>query len=342
MRKVRWSARDWLGGLAGALLAVALVSGTSDAPPTRAQNGADPARPLETLKLITFTPPPLVLSVAQARDFFAPEGLRVEHTGTASSRELMQGVIDGTYDLAFTNPDNWITYAVRDGADVIMFQGNVQGGERTLVARPEIQSVNDLLGKDIAVDAVDSGFVLILWQILADQGIDFRSGDPRLVAVGATAQRLESMERGETVAAILTPPETDRALAQGYHVLGRSMDHLPQYPGPQSGTTRRWAQANADKLVRFIRAYVAATNWALDPANRAEALAIHQRAWSLTPEAAEEHLQAAQPDATINTAGIQTVLDLRTALGFLDAPAPPATRFYDTRYWEQATGRPHP
>jgi ABC-type nitrate/sulfonate/bicarbonate transport system substrate-binding protein len=304
--------------------------------------GLPPAPPAQTtLRLITFSPA-LVLSVAQERGFFAAEGLRVDHTYTRSSAELMQGVINGTYDIAFTNPDNWIVYALRDGADVFMFMGSVTGGERTLVARPEIQSVDDLRGKDIAVDAVDSGFVLILWQILADHGLDFRTGDPRLVPVGATAQRLESMQRGETVAAILTSPQTEQALALGYRVLGRSSDHLPHYPGPQGGTTRRWAAAHEDELVRFIRAYVAATRWALAPENREEALAVHMAAAGVSREMAEDDYAVVQPDATINIAGIQTILDLRVALGFLPEPVPPAEQFYDVRYWEAATGQRHP
>src|SRR5207302_11358760 len=93
----------------------------------------------DTLRLITFTPP-VVLAVAQARGQLAAEGLRVEHTITRSSAQLMHGVIDGTYEIGFTNPDNWVTYVTRDGADVFMFQGVVTGGERTLVVRPEIQS----------------------------------------------------------------------------------------------------------------------------------------------------------------------------------------------------------
>jgi ABC-type nitrate/sulfonate/bicarbonate transport system substrate-binding protein len=302
----------------------------------------DPSGPdLTPLRLITFTPP-LVLAVAQARGDFVREGLRVEHTITRSSAQLMRGVIDGTYDLAFTNPDNWVTYATRDGADVFMFMGVVTGGERTLVARPEIQSAADLRGKALAVDAVDSGFVMILWQILADQGVDFRTGDPRLVPVGTTELRLASMERGETHAAILTSPLTEQALARGYRVLGRSSDHLPHYPGPQGGTTRRWAAAHGDTLVRFIRAYVAATRWALEPAHREEALALHMAATGLTREQAADDYATIQPDATINVAGIQTILDLRVALGFLEPPALPAEQFYDPRYWEQATGRQHP
>jgi ABC-type nitrate/sulfonate/bicarbonate transport system substrate-binding protein len=296
---------------------------------------------LDAVRLITFAPP-VVLAVAQARGQLAAEGLRVEHTITRSSAQLMQGVIDGTYDLGFTNPDNWVTYVTRDGADVFMFQGITTGGERTLVVRPEIQSAQDLRGKDIAVDAVDSGFVMILWQILNDLGVDFRGGDPRLVAVGTTSLRLESMDRGETFGAILTSPETEQALAKGYRVLGRSRDHLPHYPGPQGGTTRSWAAAHEDVLVRFIRAYVAATQWTLAPEHREEALALHVAATGATRAQAEDDYAAIQPDATINVVGIQTILDLRAALGFLHGPVPPIERLYDTRYWEAATGRRHP
>ena len=296
---------------------------------------------LTPIRLITFTPPP-VLRVAQERGLFAAEGLQIDHTITQSSTQLVRGVIDGTSDMGFTNPDNWIAYVTRDGADLFMFQGNQTGDERILVARPEIQSVDDLRGKAIAVDAVDSGFVLILWKILADQGLDFRGGDPRLVPVGTTALRLDSMDRGETFAAIVSGPEIDRARASGYRQLGSALDHIPQYPAPQGGTTRRWAAAHEGELVRFIRAYSAATEWALAPANRETVLALHMNRWGMSRAVAEDDYTRIQPNATINVAGIQTILDLRTALGFLPPPTPPATRFYDVRYWEAATGRRHP
>ncbi len=294
-----------------------------------------------TVKVITFSTP-FVLAIAQGRGFLAAEGLELEHTITQSSAQLMGGVIDGTYDIGLTNPDNWITYVVRDNADVFMFQGNDAGGERVVMARPEIQSVDDLRGKALAVDAVDSGLVMILWKILDDQGLDFRTGDPRLVPVGATGPRLASMERGETAAGIVGLADVERAQALGLHSLGSSRDHLPEYPGTQGGTTRRWAEAHPDVLVRFIRASVAASQWAKEPANRAAAIALYRDLTGANQETAEEAYATLIPDATIDVRGIQTILDLRVALGFMQPPAPPASRFYDTRYWEAATGRRHP
>jgi ABC-type nitrate/sulfonate/bicarbonate transport system substrate-binding protein len=294
-----------------------------------------------TVRVITFSTP-FVFAVAQGRGYFAAEGLEVEHIITQSSAQLMNGVIDGTYDIGLTNPDNWITYVVRDGADVFMFQGNDQGGERIVMARPEIQSAADLRGQALAVDAIDSGLVMILWKILNDQGVDFRTGDPRLAPVGATGTRLAAMERGEAAAGIVGLADVEGAEARGLHALGSSRDHLPEYPGTQGGTSRRWAEAHPDVLIRFIRANVAATDWARNPANRAAAIALYRDMTGANAETAEEAYATIMPDAAIDVAGIQTILDLRVALGFLDAPAPPAERFYNWRYWEAATGRRHP
>jgi ABC-type nitrate/sulfonate/bicarbonate transport system substrate-binding protein len=148
------------------------------------------------------------------------------------------------------------------------------------------------------------------------------------------------MGRGETFGAITSARETEQALAMGFRAIGSSSEYLPDYPGPQCGTTRRWAAAHQDALVRYVRAYVAATEWALQ--NREAALALYRDATGVSLAVAEEAHETISPDAMLATTGTQRILDLRVALGFLDGPAPPAQRFYDTRYWEMATGRRHP
>jgi ABC-type nitrate/sulfonate/bicarbonate transport system substrate-binding protein len=95
-------------GLSLALVAasVAGVVGLAAWGPSGRQAAAQATKGgLTPIRLISFTPG-VVLSAAQARGFFAAQGLQVELTITGSSQQLMQGVIDGTYDIAFTNPDN--------------------------------------------------------------------------------------------------------------------------------------------------------------------------------------------------------------------------------------------
>ena len=322
--------------------ALSLDGGSPPAPTTAAQGIKGGGEP-RTLRVIHFSVPP-ILTVAKDRGFFAAQNLQVENITTQSSQQLMQGVVAGTYDIGCTNADNWIAYVLRDDADVFLFQGATQGENRSVVMRPEIQSPEDLRGRALAVDAVDSGLVMILWRILAEHGVDFRTGDPSLIPVGTTSLRLDSMERGETFAAIVSPTDLDDALRRGFRVLGESRDYLPEYPAPDCGTSRRWAVANEDALVRYIRAWIAATDWALHPANREEAMAIYMRESGASRPVAEARFAEINPTGAINIPGIQTILDLRTALGFLPGtgPLPPIQRFYDTRYWERATGRPHP
>jgi ABC-type nitrate/sulfonate/bicarbonate transport system substrate-binding protein len=333
----------WALGLV-LVLGVSIVSALGWGPagrPADAQGMKGATGQPTRLQVIHFSVPP-VLVAAKERGFFAAQGLQVENIRTQSSAQLMHGLIDGTYDIACTNADNWIAYGLRENADVFLFQGATRGDNRVLVVRPEIESIEDLRGQALAVDAVDSGLVMILWQMLADHGVDFRTGDPRLVPVGATQPRLDSMARGETAAGLVSARELDIAQALGLRPLAYSADHLPQYPAPECGTSRQWAARHEPELIRFIRAYVAATRWALDPANREETMRLYMQEAGVSREAAEEDYGYIQPEAVINVEGIRTVLGLRLALGFLQPPGPPAERFYDTRYWETAMGRPHP
>src|SRR4051812_18422256 len=115
----------WVTGRGARALSIALLVGLVGlstagllGQPAAAQ--APKGSGMATIRLITFAPR-IVLSVALGRGFFAAEGLNVAHTLTTSSAQMMNGVVDGTYDMALTNPDNWITYVTRDNADVFMF-----------------------------------------------------------------------------------------------------------------------------------------------------------------------------------------------------------------------------
>src|SRR5690242_12703276 len=109
----RWT-RGAVLALLGAALLVGLVGGGGLGRGAAAQGvKGGPGAPA-TVRVITFSTP-FAFAVAEGRGYFAAEGLEVEHVITQSSAQLMNGVIDGTYDIGLTNPDNWITYVVRDG-----------------------------------------------------------------------------------------------------------------------------------------------------------------------------------------------------------------------------------
>src|SRR4051794_39462622 len=102
MRRTRWLA---------ALLALASII-----PPGPLGGAASPEsqKGLQRLRLITFTVDPATVA-AQARGFFAAEGLDVELVVTPNSTVQMQGLANGEYEVASTAFDNVLGWSGRAG-----------------------------------------------------------------------------------------------------------------------------------------------------------------------------------------------------------------------------------
>ncbi len=83
---------------------------------------------------------------------------------------------------------------------------------------------------------------------------------------------------------------------------------------------RDWAKANADTLVHYLQAYIEGLRWALDPANKTEAIKLLADGLKLPPDVAERtYAIATDPaeglakDARFDVAGFENVLALRAS-----------------------------
>src|SRR5262245_16872314 len=102
---------------------------------------------------------------------------------------------------------------------------------------------------------------------------------------------------------------------------GAAAKAIGAYQAGGAFVMREWAKANSDTLVRYIRAYVEGGRWALDPANKAEAIALLADRLKLTPEvAAQSYAVATDPpdsiakDAKFDMEGFKNVLKLRAEI----------------------------
>jgi ABC-type nitrate/sulfonate/bicarbonate transport system substrate-binding protein len=174
---------------------------------------------------------------------------------------------------------------------------------------------------------------------LLAHGLDFARGDYELRAVGGTPERLQSMRSGETVAAVLTPPETQAALDAGFRQLGHHSEVLPAYPGSTMAATAAWHRvpANRATAASLLRAWRRAVAWVTDPANREAALDLLIARLQLSRAAAETLLNSVATDNAPNPAGFASVLNLRIDLGLVAPPGPPVEPFYDLGIYELAT-----
>ena len=150
------------------------------------------------------------VSLARAGGLMEAQGLEVEVTRTPSSTEQMRGLIQGRWQIASTAFDNVLAWSEREGPEVVAVARASSGVNLPVYVRPEIQTWDDLRGKALAVDAVDTAYGLVLRRILQEHGLEL-DRDYTFVPAGATGYRLESMEKGETFAGVLNPPWNARA-----------------------------------------------------------------------------------------------------------------------------------
>jgi ABC-type nitrate/sulfonate/bicarbonate transport system substrate-binding protein len=286
--------------------------------------------------------------VAQRQGFFAQQGLSIRNVYTASSTAQMTGLIKGEFELITTALDNVVAYDLGDGspdapkdADLVAFMGG-NNGALSLVARPEIKSIKEFKGRDLAVDAISTGFAFVLQEMLAREGL--HGGDYKLVAFGNTGARFQAMQKNQAVAGLLTPPVSQAAVAQGYTHLGEAAAALGGYQGGVAAARRDWAKANPDAIVGFIRGYRAGLDWLHVPANKQAALAILIAEIPDTSAALAEENYALlvsdphglDPGGKLDAAGVKRVLDLRRAYGPQGRPAAEIGRFVDESYFERA------
>jgi ABC-type nitrate/sulfonate/bicarbonate transport system substrate-binding protein len=311
-------------GLGVLVLLLALPALLVEASPA-AQKG------LRLVRLSVFSQDAATL-VASERGWFAAEGIEVQTTITPSSTAQMQGLVDGAFDVVSGGFDNVLAWSGRDGVELVAVVQTALSPDLPLFVRPEIQTWDDLRGRRLGADAVDTAFALVLRRMLLEHGLDLDRGDYSLVAEGNTPQRFESMQRGDTYAAILSTEFADRAMAAGFVPWGDHRAVLPDYPGGVLAVRRDWAAANRPLLVGYLRAYLAGSRWVED--NQEAATDLLATRGGISRAAAAERLRLG--DRALNVAGLASVLDLRTRFGLTPPLGGEVARYYDTSYYSQA------
>jgi len=280
--------------------------------------------------------------VAQDKGFFAKHGLEVEVTITPSSNFQRQSLAKGKFDIAPSGADNAV-YMVDTGAgDAVI----VAGGDNSinqLMVQPGIHAYDDIRGKAVVVDAVNTAYAFQLYKMLALKGV--AKGDYTVVSKGGTPQRLAAMKADpNNAAAMLGPPFSIAAANQGFHSLGSVAEVLGPYQGNSVVVLRSWAKAHSATLVAYLEAMIEADRWAFDPANRAELATIMLKRLKVDPATMMASLEAAvgphgglDKDARLDRAGFEEVLRLRAEFaGPPGAKPPPPDKYLDLSYYAKA------
>ena len=136
-----------------------------------------------------------------------------------------KGMAEGRWDFTLSSADTMIARTTTDGVDYMLFMQAEEGLSAYLIGQPGYDSLDKLRGKLLAGDPGDSNLDLIRKKILRKHGIDDTEYDIEII--GSSPVRLEAFLQRRVVAAMLTPPASDKALAAGGILLASGDDYVP-------------------------------------------------------------------------------------------------------------------
>ena len=317
---------------------------SSDNAPRHANGGA-----LRTIRLVVFPggfnwP----LWVAQAKGLFARNGIEVEVTPTPGSVFQLTGLIEGRFDVAITLVDNVIAYREGQGEvplagpELIAVMASDTRVYPALVTLPEVRSYADLRGRTLSVDALTTGYAIVLLAMLEQGGL--APGDYTLDSIGGAQQRYLAMAERKHAGCLLNSPFEQMLAARGFNILDTAIAVLGRYQGQVVATRSSWAAANRDALVAFNRAFLSAIAWLYEPVNRVETLEIFLR------NAPGESLESAATaydilfdrthgfprDGAIDVDALAKVIELRARYGRPRKPLGAPSDYYDLSFLAEA------
>src|SRR6202046_1247336 len=178
---------------------------------------------LTLLRLGLFSPS-LPHLVAVREGYYAKRGVTVQQRRIPSSAALLRALRDGDLDVALTSPDNIANFRLNKvgggPVDARIIAAVDQAGSISLIGRPGVDAPGQIRLGTVAVDARNSGFAFLLYELLKTVGLE-PDVDYRVLEAGGTPGRFE--------ATILTAGFDVRAQAEGGSLLVPTVDVIPDY-----------------------------------------------------------------------------------------------------------------
>ena len=307
--------------------------------------------PTQPLRVIAFDGGwNLPMWAAQRQGFFDAQGVAVQLSYTPSSTFLLTALLEGKVDIALATIDNLVAHQEgqsevksADSPDLFAFMGG-DGGFFSIVARPGIADVAGLKGKTLSLDAMTNGLAFVLRELVVRGGL--AESDVTFVRAGGTANRYRDLLAGKHDATLLRTPFELLAIERGFKVIATA-ESLGAYQGTAGFARHSWARDHAAALVGFLRAYKAGTDWIYDRANRdvVEALLV-ANIRDMTPALAKRSYDllltdkgGLARDLSPDSAGIRTVLELRSKYGMPQRTLTDPAKYIDRSYLDQALGK---
>src|SRR5215468_8412544 len=196
------------------------------------------------------------LIIAQKGGYLKEEGLDAQLLsirGEIAIRTTLAGEVD-----FFTNAGSALAAAVR-GVPVKIVTVFQDRPSWDLIAQPDIKSVAQLRGKNIAVMSPEGSLAVVAREILRKNGID-PTKDVNLVTMGGDEVRFPALQTKSIQATLFSTGMSLKAQKEGFTKLAMAGDYANLIEGGLATSNDRIKQS-PEKMFRFIRAALKGLNF---------------------------------------------------------------------------------
>jgi NitT/TauT family transport system substrate-binding protein len=196
------------------------------------------------------------LIIAQKEGYMKEEGLNLELLsirGEIAIRTTLAGDVD-----FFTNAGSALAAAVR-GVPVKLVTVFQDKPGWDLIAQPDIKSVAQLRGKNIAIMSPEGSLAVVAREILRKNGLD-PTKDVNLVVMGGDAVRFPALQTKAIHATLFNTGMSVRAQKEGFSKLGSASEYANLIEGGLATTSDKIRQ-NPEKIFRLVRGALKGLNY---------------------------------------------------------------------------------
>jgi len=196
------------------------------------------------------------LVIAQKEGYFREEGLNVELLsirGEIAIRTTLAGEVD-----FFTNAGSALAAAVR-GVPVRLVTVFQDRPSWDLIAQPEVKSIAQLRGKNIAVMSPEGSLAIVAREMLRKNGLD-PTKDVNLVTMGGDEVRFPALQTKSIQATLFSTAMSIKAQKEGFIKLGNASEYANLIEGGLA-TAQDKIKQNPEKIFRFIRGALKGLNF---------------------------------------------------------------------------------
>ncbi|HWP35815.1 MAG TPA: ABC transporter substrate-binding protein [Thermodesulfobacteriota bacterium] len=303
--------------------------------------GAQAPRKIKlTMPVVALSMTPVYL--AEARGYFAEEGLAVERISTGGGGPDIRALIAGEADFTFTPGDN-VLLAYQEGKRLVMVMSGlhrliINWAMHRDVARargitettPLPEKLKALKGLTVGVTQPGALTAHLATFVVRKAGYEPQR-DVQIIPIGAGPTWLAALENRKVDVALTATPVPETAVARGYAIMflnnARGEDpSIPEFLMENLITRPEVIERDPELVRKMVRALVRANRWALSAPPEQVAEALKPFLTGTPPETllagVRATLPALNPDGRTTERAVQVTQDVLEQAGLLKRRVP--------------------